>query len=217
MRLDVLEVVEEEPTDGQIPQVIEAGGGGAFASERLAEFVVVGVIRERDVGEKAAGFVLQFTQHAEVLHTIFERLDMPVEHRAVGPDAKLVRRAMHVDVVGPAELLVRDHVADGRTERLRAAAGHRVEAGFTQGDQHIGPAHLFDPRNVRDLHGGQGLDVHLRMPRLERAEHCLVVLEASLHIEAADDMELPGDGAIGPVGFGEHLLDAVTVRARFLR
>ena len=70
---------------------------------------------------------------------------------------------------------------------------------------------------MRDLDGRECLDVHLRVPRLERAKHRLVVLEASLHVEPADDVELARDRSIGAVRFSEHLLEAVAIGTVFFR
>ena len=55
--------------------------------QRVTELVVVGVIRERDIGKKAARLVLQVAQHRKVRHAIGVRLDVAVEHRAITSDA----------------------------------------------------------------------------------------------------------------------------------
>ena len=89
-------------------------------------------------------------------------LDVAVEHGAVGADAELVRGAVHADVVGAAELLVGDLLAHGRAERLGAATGHGVEPRLAQRDEHVGPRHLLDAGDVRDLDRGERLDVHVR-------------------------------------------------------
>src|SRR5882724_8363859 len=121
-----------------------------------------------------------------MLHTIIDRLDVSVEHGAVGANAKRMRSAMYADVVGTAEFLVGNLLAHGSTERFRTTAGHGVEARFAQRAQHIGPAHLLYARDVRDLDGRERLDVHVRKVRLEGAEHPGEVLDTCFHIESAN-------------------------------
>ena len=123
---------------------------------------------------------------------------------------------MHVDEIGATQFLRRNDIPHGCAERFRAATGQRVEPRVAQRGEHVGATHLLDARDVRDLDRRQRLDVHLRMPRLERAEHRRVVLEPRLHVEAADDVELARDRAVGPIGFGEHLVERVAIRALFL-
>ncbi len=182
-----------------------------------AQLVVVGVIRERYVGQEAARFVLQVAEHAQVRDAIGVRLHVAIQHRAVRADSETMRRAMHVDVLGPAELLVGDLLANGGTERLGTAAGHRVQTCLAQRDEHVLPRHLLDARDVRDLDGRERLDVDVRKLALERTEHRRVVLEPRLHIEAADDVELLRQAVAGRLGLGEDLLERVPVRAVFLR
>src|SRR5881275_2638990 len=59
VRLHMVEVVEKETPDSDVAQIVEAGGRGALPAERDTELVVVRVIRERDVREKAARLILQ--------------------------------------------------------------------------------------------------------------------------------------------------------------
>ena len=198
VRLDVLEVVEEEPADGEVLQVVDARRRRAGAPELRAELVVVGMVRERDVGEESARLVLQVAQHAEMVDAVLDRLDVAVEHRAVGADAELVRDAVDVDPLAAGELLLGDRRAHAGAEHLGAAAGHRVEPRLAQRDEHVAHGHLLDARDVRDLDRGERLDVHLRMPRLEAAEHLAVVGEPRLHVEATDDVELARQRAASP-------------------
>ena len=86
--LDVGNVVEEEPADRDVLQVLVAGGGGADPAHLLTQLVVVGVVGQRDVGEEAAGLVLQRAQHAEVLDPVLGRLHVAVEHGAVGRECR---------------------------------------------------------------------------------------------------------------------------------
>jgi hypothetical protein len=67
---------------------------------------------------------------------------------------------------------------------------------------------------VRDLDRRERLDVDVRVPLLEPAEHLAVVVEARLHIESPHDVELAHVG-IRPC-LGVHLVHGVAVGAAFL-
>ena len=217
VRLDVLEVVQVQAPDSQVAQVVEARRAGTLPTQRHAKRVVIRVIRERDVGQESAGLVLQVSQHGEVLHAVLDRLHMPVQHRAVAADAEGMRGAMHADVVGATQFPVGNDIAHRGAERLGPAAWHRIQSRLAQRDQHVGPRHLLDASDVRDLDRGQRLDVHQRMCCLQRAEHGRVVLEARLHVEAADDVKLARHAVRGLRRLREHLLDGIAIRALFLR
>ena len=87
MGLDVVDVVEVEPPDRNILEIFVPRGGRADSAQLLTELVVLGVIGERDVGEKTAGLVLQFPEHRQVFDPVLGGLDVTVEHGAVGSDA----------------------------------------------------------------------------------------------------------------------------------
>ena len=70
---------------------------------------------------------------------------------------------------------------------------------------------------MRDLDGGECLDMDLRKSRLEAAKHLGVVLEARLHVEPPDDVKLPCHGAVCRCRFGVHLFHGVPVGALFFR
>ena len=171
VRLDVIEVVEEESADGEIAKIVEAGRRRSLPAELDAELVVVRVIRERNVGEETARLVLQVAQQRQMLDAILDRLDVTVEHRAVGADPEPVRGPMDIDPVFGRQLLVRDGHAHAAAEYFGPATRERVESGLAQRNQNVLDRHLVDARDVRDLDGGECLDVDVRVARLEAAEH----------------------------------------------
>src|SRR5712691_3558599 len=54
VRLHVRNVVEQEPADGDVLEVVESSGRGPRAAECLTQFIVVRMVGERDVGQEAA-------------------------------------------------------------------------------------------------------------------------------------------------------------------
>src|SRR5437870_1714608 len=59
MGLHMRNIVEHQSTDRDVLEIVEARRRGSGPAECLAQLVVVGVIGQRDVGEEAAGLVLQ--------------------------------------------------------------------------------------------------------------------------------------------------------------
>ncbi len=160
----MVEVVEEEAPDREVAQVVEARGRGALRGRAHAELVVVGVIRERDVREEAAGLVLQVAKHREMLDAVLvaTRRGRRASLQFVRMPRR-VRHAVHLDPVLGDELLLGDRRAHALAEHFGAAARQRVEPRLAQRDEHFAIRHLLDARDVRDLDGGERLDVHVRV------------------------------------------------------
>ena len=96
--------------------------------------------------------------------------------------------------------MVADHGAHALGEDLGAAAGAGVEPGRRQAPHHLLDRQLRALGEEVDLHHGERLEVHPGEARRERREQRLVVLDAELRVQAADDVQLgdvPGDVAGG--------------------
>ena len=78
---------------------------------------------ERNEAGKAAGFVLQLAQLAQMIDALLERLDVAVEHRAGAAAAHLMPGAMHLEPFLGGFFAAADLVAHTGIENLRAAAG----------------------------------------------------------------------------------------------
>ena len=115
------------------------------------------------------------------------------------------------------QFFVSDCGTDAGAEHLGATAGHRVEPCLPERDQRFTNAHLIDARDVRDLDGGEGLDMDVREIRLERAEHLRVVGEPRFHVQPTDNMKFTCQGAVRRRCFFEHLLEGVAIGAVFFR
>src|SRR5437867_7409793 len=97
--------------------------------------------------------------------------------------------AVDADPLFTRQLFIRYRCPYAGTEHLGAAPRHRVEPRLAQRDERFTNAHLLDTGDVRDLDGGEGLDVDVREVRLEGPEHFRVIGEPRSHIESADDMK----------------------------
>jgi len=79
VRLDVIEIVEQQARDCDVAQIGVAG--------RLGDVRQRGVIRvkgQRNEGDEAFGFILQLAQLDQVIDALFFRLHVAVEHGGVG-------------------------------------------------------------------------------------------------------------------------------------
>src|SRR5207237_4604660 len=151
-----------------------------------------------------------------MLDTVINRLDVSVEHRAIRPNSEAMRGTVHLNPVFTCKLLIGDRHANALAEDLGAAAGKCVEAGFTQRDEDVFDRHLVDARDVRDFYSGEGLDVYMRVSRLEPAKHLAVVLETCFHVEAADDVELLRQTVGSGVSLRIYLIERVVISTLFL-
>src|SRR5712691_2448221 len=70
---------------------------------------------------------------------------------------------------------------------------------------------------MRDLDGGERLDVDAGMALAQAAEHGEVIVEPQLGMQAADDVELARGVVAGGVGLGEHVVERAGVGARLRR
>ena len=175
------------------------------------------MVGERNVGEEAAGLVLEGAQRQQVIDAVLHRLHVPVEHRAVGGDAQPVGLAVHREPFLAGELLVGDRRPRGRAEHLGPSPRQARHPRFLHPLEHLAHAQVLDARQVRDLDGGERLDLHVGVTLLEAAEHLQVIGEPQLGVQPADDVELARRVIVRGVRFGEHLLEAAGVGALFPR
>ena len=127
VRLDVVDVVEEEARGRDDAQVEEAARGGEVRERRP-----VGVEGERDEAEEALRLVLQLADPHEVVDALLVGLDRAVEHRDVRPDAVHVAEARDLEPPLAVDLVRADDVADPLREDLGPAAGAGVHPGVLQ-------------------------------------------------------------------------------------
>ena len=141
-----------------------------------------------------------------MVDAVLDRLDVAVEHRGVGAQAKLVGRAMDGQP-GPGVGLARaDLRADLGVEDFGPAAGHAAQA---RGDQ------LFENRadrafgalgEVVDLDGGPGLQVQPGKRGVQIAGHAQIPIERLGRMHAADDVQFRAAGIGRLAAAGQQLV-----------
>ncbi len=115
--LDVRDVVEHQPRDGEHLQIV---GAGRVPPAAALEDRVLGVERERDEGEEAAGLVLLVAQPQQVVDPLLVGLDVAVEHRAVGRDAEAMRGVVRLEPVVRVLLAGGDRACRTRSAKISA-------------------------------------------------------------------------------------------------
>ncbi len=146
----------EQAADGNLANVGEAGGHGQVVEQR-----VFGVKRQRDEGLKAASLVLQGSELEQVIDAVRIVFNVAVEHGRIRFEAQLVRRARGFKPLIAVDFVIADDRPHARGEYLRAAAGHGVHARLAQLEKGFFDAQLGAAGQKRDLHHGEGLNVHL--------------------------------------------------------
>ena len=162
-----VEVVEEQPADREVLEVVEAGGRGPGAAQLFAQLVVVGVIRERDVGEETAGLVLQVAQHrrCSTRDPRASRRDRRAWCSWIGMPSSWASRCTRIQSSATASC--RRWSRAPRAEHFGPAARQRVEPRLLQRVSTSTDVVSSRFGEVRDLDRGERLDVHLGVPRLE--------------------------------------------------
>ena len=118
---------------------------------------------------KPASLVLLVAQPQQVVDALLVRLDVAVEHRALGRDPEPVRGVVDVEPLVGMLLARRDQRADAVGEDLGASARHRVEAGVPQRAQDLLVRAALEPRDVVDLRRRVELEVDVRQRLLQLA------------------------------------------------
>ena len=127
-RLDVIDVVEIEPADGERLQVIERGRFRNFFPERRI------FRRENPRNERgeSAGVLLNSAQPLEMIHAVANFFAAAEHHRRRGAHAERVRGAVHLFPFVRCALQPRDARAHFVVEDFCAAAGNRIESRIAQ-------------------------------------------------------------------------------------
>src|SRR6266699_2359374 len=164
MGLHMRNIVEHQSTDRDVLEIVEARRRGSGPAECLAQLVVVGVIGQRDVGEEAAGLVLQGPEREQVVRAVRHGLHVSIQHRAVRGQAEPVGLAMHRQPFLAGELLVGD-------------------GGARRGAEYFGPAARATIADKK-LTGEEWLSVHREAHRLGLPSNCTMLYG---HVETMAD------------------------------
>src|SRR6202521_779306 len=132
IRLDVLEIVEQQSRYSDIAQV-----GVTARLGNVRKRGVVRMKRQRDERHEPVRLVLQLAQLDEVIHALFLGFHVPVKHGGVRAQSDFVRLASDVEPHLAADLVVTDDPAHARMENLRSATGKRIDAGLFQLQKYV--------------------------------------------------------------------------------
>jgi len=204
----VRHVVEDEARDCDRAQIVRGGG-----RRQVPHAVSVRVERQRDERLEAAGLVLQRADAQQVVHAVLEGFHVSEQHRGVRAQAHAVRYPVHLQPLLAGRLVRRNPAPNLRVEDLGPAAGQAVEPRRTKALEHLRHGHAVVNREEVDLHGGEALEVNVRLDALEAPEKLLVVGKREARVQTVHDVDL-GRRVIHPLlELRPGLLEAHRVRA----
>ena len=210
-RLEVVEVVEDQPGDRQGPQVVDASRleRDAVLEPKLG---VIGLETPRDERGEPAGLVLQVAQPQHVFETLLERLDRAVHHRRGRAQSGPMRLAHHAEpLVGGRLAVAVQQLAHAIDENLGAAAGNAVEAGGDEPLDHGGHRELGHAGDVQHLGRRQRVQLEGRVAGLHRAKEVFVPSDRQVRVVPALQQQLTAADADGLVDLLEDLVEAQDV------
>src|SRR5574338_1186348 len=98
----------------------------------MGQLCVRWIKRERNEALKTAGFVLLLAELDEVIDAIFDRLDVPVEHRGVRFQSRCVNLSLEFEPAFCVAFVSTDHRASWLAKDFRAATRTRIQSRFNQ-------------------------------------------------------------------------------------
>ena len=125
-----------------------------------------------------------------MLDSFLDGLDGAVENGAIGAQAHVVGRAVHVQPFLRVALVWADALAHAGREDLGSAAGQRVEPSRAKALQdlaHLQPEELVE---VEDLDCAEGLDVERGLQAFEAGQKLGVVVERQTFVQPAHHVDL---------------------------
>jgi hypothetical protein len=205
-RLQVVEVVEDQPRDRQRAQVIDTG---RFATTELG---VLRLIAPRNERREPPGLVLHVTQAEQVLQPFVRRFHRSVHHRRRRPQPGAVCVSHDVEPFVRARLAVAvQDLADAIDEDLGAAAGDAIEAHFNEPIDDLGDGEPRQSGQMDDFRRRERVEPERRIARLDGPEQILVPLEREIRIVATLEEELSAAERDRLVDFAEDLLERENV------
>src|SRR5262249_43576198 len=129
IRRQVVDVVEVNTAHRKIAQLLKCGGALDVGKDSVG---LRRLEREGNKSGKPAGFILQFTQLAQMIRAMSKRFDVSVKHGACAAAAHCMPGAMHIEPFAGGFLTATDLIANDRVEDLSATPGNRTEPGLAQ-------------------------------------------------------------------------------------
>ena len=178
----------------------------------LLHRIVAAAVFERDEGVETARFVLQPPEAVEVVDTVVERFDMPVEYRSVGRDAEQVCGTVHGQPLVGRSFFGTDAGADRFGENLGAAAGDRFHAGLFEPAKPLFERQPCLVDHIGQFDGCESLDRCLWHPALDRSDQVDVIIESVARVYPSDDVDFGRAATSVAVYLREDLLFGIIPR-----
>src|SRR5215211_3350679 len=157
----VVDVIEVNTAHREIAQLLKCGGalGVGKYSVRLRWLEC-----KRNKPRKAAGFILQLPQLAQMVSPMRKRFYLSVKHRACAAAAHRMPGAMNVQPFGGGFFAAANLIAHDWVEDFGASAGDRTKPRFAQNFQRIANRHFEDSLGqMANFDRGECLYMQLRI------------------------------------------------------
>src|SRR5690348_189267 len=164
--LNVVNIVQIEPADGERLEVI---GRGRFGNA-LAEGSIFGREDPGDERGESGGVFLNAADALEVIYAVTILFAAPEHHGRGGAQTERVRGAMHVLPFVGSALEAGDALADFIVEDFGATAGNGAEAGIAEPRDGIAHAEAGNFSDAEHFRRGEAVQVNLRKGPLDRAQ-----------------------------------------------
>ena len=125
VRLDVIKIVQQQARYRDVAQIVVARRLWNVRQRRI-----VRVKRQRNERHESVRFILRLAQQHQMIHPLFDRFHVPVQHRRVRAQSNPMRLLRHAQPHPAAHLVVADNAPHTRMENLRTAARAGIYAGF---------------------------------------------------------------------------------------
>src|SRR5215467_539759 len=134
------DVIEVNPTDGNIAQLFDRRGASNMSEHRGLRFE-----SEWDKATEAAGFILKTSQLPQVIDALLKGFNVPVKHGAGAATTHAMPDSVNVEPLLGGLFSAANSIAHFRIKNFRATTSNRSQAVLTQQLERLRDRHLEDP------------------------------------------------------------------------
>ena len=207
---------QHDPRQGVNLEMLGQSGAGAGESLMKQQRVLMHEA-ERDKFGEASGLLLDFAQKLKLIDPVRRGFDVPVHQRGRAANAAAVRGADDLLPLFGGKFVAREHEAHVVVENFGGGAGESVEAVVAQHREIVRQRHAGEFDAIHDLHGREGVNVHVGHGGLYGAQDVAVVERRQAVRQPALNADFGCAQLPGFKRFLRHGFQAVEVAVRFAR
>ena len=124
-----------------------------------------------------------------MIDALFFRLDVPVQHRRIRVQPRLMRLARRIEPHLPARFVIANNLAHARMENFGAATRAGIHASFFHLLQNFFRRNLRDARKEMHFDHGERFEMNPGAALFQPAHHLQIVIEGQIRMQPANDVE----------------------------